>query len=369
MQTWHVPYIDLAAQNTRLQAQLVDSFTEVMENAAFILRNDVRDFEKRIAEVLNVSHVIGVNSGTDALYLTMQTLELDRGDEVITVAHTFVATVAAIVHAGGTPVFVDIGDDFNMDPQALETAITPQTKAILPVHLNGRMCNMERILAIAEQHEIPIIEDAAQALGARFKTDTAGTLGLAGCFSLHPMKILSCLGDGGFITTRDDTLAAKLRLLRDHGQKTKNDLLCFGYNSRLDNLQAAFLNIKLPYLNQYIHRRREIAALYNRLLQNSPLLLPPAPDTFPYFDSYASYVIRTEYQQELYSYLRDMGIEVYIHLQRPIHSHKKLGLTKVHLPNNEKLCREILSLPIYPEMTDDQVKYVVHHINLFYSTH
>jgi dTDP-4-amino-4,6-dideoxygalactose transaminase len=364
---WKVPYVDLSEQFKALRQELIDEITRVMSSGNFILRDDVDRFEQNMANYLGVKHVIGVNSGTDALTLAVGALGLERGCEVITVAHTFVATVAAVVHIGGRPVLVDIKEDFNIDVQKVEQAITERTRAIIPVHLNGRMCQMDELEAIAEKYDLIIIEDAAQALGSMFKGKKAGSFGAAGCFSLHPMKTLGCAGDGGFISTDDDRVANKIRLLRNHGQRSKTDIVCFGYNSRLDNLQAALLNVKMDYLdNNYIHRKREIAARYSVELFDLPLTLPQGPDDDIYFDTYSSYVIRTTRQQHLFTYLREKSVEVFIHMPQPLYKHAKLGIPDRPLPVNEKICNEIISLPICPELTDDQVEYVIMSIREFF---
>jgi dTDP-4-amino-4,6-dideoxygalactose transaminase len=319
-----------------------------------------------VASYLGVKHVIGMNSGTDALYLSVKAAGIQKGDEVITVAQTFVATIAAIIHIGGKPVLVDIREDFNMDVDRVEDAVTEKTKAIIPVHLNGRVCDMDKLELIADRYGLLIIEDAAQALGASYKGRRAGSFGIANCFSLHPMKTLNCAGDGGFVSTNDDDMATNLRLLRDHGQKTKKDLLCFGYNSRLDNLQAAILNVKFRFLDEWIARRREIANLYSDKLADFPLILPPKPSNGDHFDTFNSYVIRTERQQELSSFLTEREIEVFLSIPKPLYQHTALGIPDYHFPLNERICRETVSLPIYPEMTDGQVEYVVSVITEFF---
>ncbi len=290
--SWNVPYINLGLQYIEDKQRIDEEFNRVMSNGSFILRDDVDIFEKKMAGILNVKHVIGVNSGTDALYLAVRALKIGVNDEVITVAHTFVATIAAIHHVGGAHTLIDINSDYNIDTSLIENAITEKTKAIMPVHMNGRMCNMDVIMRVAEKYNLVVIEDAAQALGAKYKESYSGSIGDIGCFSLHPMKILSCPGDGGFITTNSDILNNKLRLLRNHGQKTKTELSEYGYSSRLDNLHAAIVNIKLDRLVDKIDRRRIIARIYNDKLSKLPIRLPNAPeDVNTYYDVYNSYVI------------------------------------------------------------------------------
>ncbi|MDC0357812.1 DegT/DnrJ/EryC1/StrS family aminotransferase [Oligoflexia bacterium] len=363
---WKVPYIDLPLQFDNLKDELLEAMTRVMAEGSFILRQDVTAFEEQMAHFLGVKHVIGVNSGTDALYLSAKALELKEGDEVVTVAHSFIATLSAVIHQGAKPILVDIQEDFNMNLELVENAITEKTKAIIPVHLNGRLCQMDRLLEIAAKYNLTIIEDAAQALGAKFKGQAAGSFGLVGCFSVHPMKTLNCGGDGGFLSTNDDQIAEKLRLLRDHGQQKKTDLVCFGYNSRLDNLQAAILNVKFKYLPKWIARRRALAAMYAEALADLPLTLPPAPSAGDYFDTFNSYVIRSAYQKELVSFLGEKGVCAFVHIGKPLNHHKALGLPSFSIPVNEKICGEICSLPIYPEMTDEQAQYVIACVQEFF---
>lgn len=363
---WTVPYLNIPKQYIDIKESLDNEFHRIMSSGSFILRDDVTKFEKNLSNYLNIKHIIGVNSGTDALYLSMGAIGFDDGDEVITVAHTFVATIASIIYAGAKPVLVDIGDDYNMDSNSIESAINDRTKAILPVHLNGRVCNMTEITRIAKKYGLLIIEDSAQALGAKYNNLHAGSFGIAGTWSCHPMKTLGCAGDGGFIGTNDDNLAEKLRYLRDHGQKTKTDLESFGYNSRLDNLQAAILNIKFKQLNNWILKRREIASVYTSELDGLPIKLPPFSENDDYYDSYNSYVIMVEERDKLYNYLREKGIEVFIHISKPLYHHKKLELSTGILERNEKICKRILSLPIYPELDEKQLNYVINHIKNFF---
>jgi len=361
---WKVPYIDLPKQFFQHREELVYEFEKIMSQGSFILREDVNKFEKNMASYLGVKNVIGVNSGTDALYLSVSALGIGEGDEVITVAHSFVATLASIVRVGAKPILVDIRDDFNMDVEQVRDKITGKTKAIIPVHLNGRSCQMKRLEEIADG--IPIIEDSAQALGSMYKGKKTGSFGIVGCFSTHPMKILGCAGDGGFISTNEDLLAEKIKRLRDHGQKEKGEFVDWGYNSRLDNLQAAILNVKFKSLKNYISRRREIASIYSEELKDLPLVLPPKPSEGDFFDTYNSYVIRSEQRERLLFHLKKKGIECFVHIGRPLYQYKELGLTGMNLKNNEEICKEILSIPIYPEMKKKQINHVVDSIHKFF---
>lgn len=362
---WKVPYIDLSRQFSRSSEQLISEFERVMMQGSFILRDDVKRFEENMQRYLCVRNVIGVNSGTDALYLATDVLGIGHGDEVITVANSFVASIASIVRRGAKPVLVDICDDFNMDVEKVEARITDKTRAIMPVHLHGRACKMDVLEDLAKRYNLAIIEDAAQSIGAKYYDKKVGSYGI-GCFSLHPLKSLSCAGDGGFISTNDDKLAERLRMIRDHGQKEKGEFLCFGYNSRLDNLQAAILNVKLSHLSADIERRREIASRYNEELSSTPLILPPPPSNGEYFDTYNSYVIRSENRDELQNYLKVRGIEVFIHIPKPLYKHKGLGIEDAQLRKNEKICAETISIPIFPGMDEEQISYVASSIREFF---
>ncbi len=366
---YKVPFVDYPLQYQILKKEIDKTIERVLKKGDLILRGDVEKFEKKLATFVGTKYAIGLNSGTDALFFSLKTAGIDKEDEMITVSHTFVASIASIVHCGAKPVLVDIGEDFLIDVDKIEKAITPKTKAILLVHLNGRVCQMDKIMKIAKRYNLLIIEDAAQALGAKFKGKMAGSFGLIGCFSFYPAKILGAFGDGGAVVTNNQNIAKKICLLRDHGQKTKTKIVCYGFNSRLDNLQAAILNVKFKYLPKWIRRRREIAKIYNKgLLNLSQLKLPPAPDSDQsHFDVYQNYVIRAKKRNELRKFLKRKGIETLIKDPIPNHWQKSLGLKKFHLPNTEKFAKEILSLPIYPELTQTKIEYVIDCIRKFYS--
>lgn len=367
---YKVPFVDLPTHYQRLQDELQELLKDVLfTRADFIMRSDLREFESNMASFIGVDYAVGVNSGTDALHLSLRAAGLGTGDEVITVGHTFVATVAAIVHCGATPILVDVGDDFNMDMQKLEQAITPRTRAVIPVHLNGRLCDMQKLMDIANRHNLLVIEDAAQALGATFDGKKAGSFGLAGCFSLYPMKMLGGAGDGGIVLTDDAKMAEKIRFLRDHGQNRETgDLIGYGFNSRLDNLQAAILNLKLKYLPEWIERRRELANIYHERLSNVPYLgLPPVPESQDrYFDVFQNYVIRAQERDALVDHLRNSSVEVLISWPKPMHHHEALGLKHFKLPETERISREVVSLPMNTEISNEQVEYVIDCVRGFY---
>jgi len=368
---YKVPFVNYPEHYRRIWDEVMNAITEALSKGDLILRDQLRQFEENIASFIGVKHAIGVNSGTDALYLSLKAAGVCQGDEVITVAHTFVATVSVIVQCGAKPVLVDVGEDMNMDVNQVEKKITSKTKAIIPVHLNGRMCDMARLREIATKYDLLIIEDAAQALGATFEGKKAGSFGLTGCFSFYPAKMLGAAGDGGIAVTNDEEIAEKIRLLRDHGyQRSTGDILFYGYNSRLDNLQAAILDVKLKYLPQWIERRRELASLYHQGLSDlQELKLPPSPQSDGrFFDVYQNYVIRARAKERdrLATHLEESGIETLISWPKPMHHHKALGLGHFHLPKTEQISNEVLSLPMYPELSDVQVKYVIEAIHKFY---
>jgi tRNA (guanine-N1)-methyltransferase len=364
-----VPYLDLPGQYQNLRGPLQRRFDAVMGSASFILRKEVSEFERWMAAFLGVGEVIGVANGTDALQLVIRASGIGPGDEVITVAHTFVATVASLVHCGARPVLVDIRDDFNINPELIEAAVTPRTKAILPVHMNGRSCDMEAIDRIARRHRLLILEDAAQAIGARYRGRAAGTFGRAGAYSLHPMKTLGVAGDGGFIATEDPALAETLRTLRNHGQRSDGTLACFGFNSRLDNLQAAIALEKGAHLSRWIEARRRQAERYHqRLHELTQLTLPRPPrDDGPHFDTFNSYVVRTAERDRLKTHLEDAGIQVFIHWPVPLHRQADLPIPKVSLPETEQVSRESISLPIHPELSEEAQDRVIRTIRRFFS--
>lgn len=368
--TYKVPFVDFPLHYYRLKDEIDATIKEVLSKGDLILRDQLREFEDNVASFVGVDYAVGLNSGTDALYLSLKAAGIGPGDEVITVAHTFVATVAAIVHCGAIPILVDVGGDYNMDMDLVEQVITSRTKAIIPVHLNGRLCNMDKLMTLTQKHNLIVVEDAAQALGATFMDKKAGSFGLTGCFSFYPAKILGGVGDGGIAVTNNKDIAEKLRLLRDHGQRrATGEVLFFGFNSRLDNLQATILNVKLKYLPRWIERRRELANIYDQGLSHLPnLKLPPPPQSSgSYFDVFTNYVVRAKERDKLVAHLKKCGIEVLISWPKPMHHHTALGLEHFHLPVTEQLSKEVLSLPLNTEITDEQVEFVVNAVHKFYS--
>ena len=365
---YRVPFVDPREHYRRFKSEIDFAITDALAKGDLILRQQLRDFEQSLAEFVEVKYAIGVNSCYHALHFSLLAAGIGPGHEVITVAHTFVATVSAIVHCGARPVFVDVREDYNMDPDQLERAITSQTKAILPVHLNGRVCEMDCITAIAERHGVIVIEDAAQALGASYKGKKAGDFGVAGCFSFYPFKVLGGFGDGGAVTTDDPNIDRIVRLLRFNGEDRETGEYHFhGHTALLDNVQAAVLDVKLRHLPKWIERRRQIASRYRQGLRVLDGIQLPHFGEENHFDIFQNYVIRTKERDQLREHLWKSGIETLVSWPKPMWKHKGLGLENFHFPETEKICKEVLSLPMSAETTEDHVEIVVESIRQFFS--
>ena len=368
--TYRVPFVDPREHYRRYKKEIDFAITDTLAKGDLVLRQQLRDFERNLAEFVGVKYAVGVNSCYHALHFALLAAGIGPGDEVITVAHTFVATVSAIVHTGATPVLIDVRDDYNLDPSALQAAITAKTRAVIPVHLNGRVCDMERILKISGEHKIAVIEDAAQALGAAFQSQRAGSLGLAGCFSFYPFKSLGGLGDGGAITTNDPEIARFATLARFNGEdRETGEYRLHGYTALLDNVQAAVLDAKLRLLPRWIEHRREIARRYHEALKNiEGLGLPDFPGEH-HFDTYQNHVIRTAQRYELRSYLREQGVETLVHWAKPMWEHGDLALGNPALPQTSKICREVISLPMSAETSEEHVRITAECIQAFFVAH
>jgi len=361
-----VPYLDLPGQYRASKDEILSAVDRVLERGDYILGEELTAFEKAFADYCGVRHAIGVANGTDAILLALKALGIGPGDEVITVPNSFIATVSPIVFVGATPVFVDIGDDMLMDFQLLEKVLTPRTKAIIPVHLTGRCVPMGPLLELAKRRHLWIVEDAAQAVGAHDGQHKAGAAGHIGCFSLHPLKNLNAAGDGGMITTHDEALAAKIRLLHNHGLQNRDEAAFWGHNSRLDTLQAAILNCRLPRLDAVIQRRREIAALYQQHLSSKVICPQESPQER---HTYHVFIVQAERRDALKAHLAQRGVETKIHYPVPIHlqpAAAALGYKRGDFPVCERLADRILSLPIHAGLTDEQVAWVCDAINDFY---
>jgi dTDP-4-amino-4,6-dideoxygalactose transaminase len=352
-----VPYLDLQAQYDGIRTEVLTALAEICESGRFAQGPATSDFEAKFAAYCGVDHCVSLNSGTSALHLALRCLDVGPGDEVITVGMTFIATAWAISYVGATPVFVDIDPGRQtMCPTKLEAAITPRTKAIIPVHLFGMPAEMDRIEAIADRHGLPIIEDAAQAHGARYRGKRVGQFGQIACFSFYPSKNLGAYGEGGALITNDASIAQRARSLRDHAQSQKYLHDEIGYNYRMDSFQAAVLAIKLKRLDAWNTARADRAAYYTELLKNSAYKVPTH-----FSDSecvWHCYVIETSERDRVRAALHDRGIETAIHYPAPVHLQKAyahLGHKPGDLPVTEKLCQQCLSLPIYPELSKEKI--------------
>lgn len=356
-----IPFVDLRAQYHSIRDEVRSAMDDVLDSTQFILGEAVDRFERDFAAYVGVRHAVGVASGLDALSLALQATGVGAGDEVIVPANTFIATALAVSAAGATPVLVDCREDtYQIDPMLVERAITPRTKALMPVHLYGQAADMNALLGIADAHGLDVIEDAAQAHGATFEGRQCGAMGRAGCFSFYPGKNLGAYGDGGCVVTNDEDLAQNLRRLRNYGQRVKYEHACKGTNSRLDSLQAAVLGVKLKRLDAWNAARVAHAARYSRLLVASSVV-PPVVDSRS-THVFHLYVIRASRRDELQKHLSDRGIQTGIHYPIPIHQQEAylgLGQARGCFPVTEKAAQDVLSLPMFPELADGDIDRVV----------
>lgn len=365
-----VPFLDLKTQYLSIKDEIKQAIDQVLETTAFAGGPFVEKFEKEFAAFCSVQHCVGVASGTDALWLALLALGVGKGDEVITSPSTFVATAEAISFTGASPVFVDIDPDTcNMDPARLASAITPRTKAIIPVHLFGQPADMDPILEIAKTHNLHVVEDACQAHGALYKGRKAGSMGIAGCFSFYPGKNLGAYGEAGAVVTGDGELAKKIRVLRDHGQPQKYHHDVIGWNGRMDGFQGAVLSVKLKYLEKWNEARRAHAKQYDRLLAGvNGIRIPVEKDYARHI--YHIYALRDTKRDVLMTYLGEKGVATGIHYPVPVHrtvAYEYLDLKQGSFPLAERAASEFVSLPMYPELGDDQIAYVCDCIKAFYN--
>lgn len=359
-----VPILDLSPEIEALWDELQAAIQGVLRSGHFIMGPNVRAFEEEVAQYLGVKHAIAVNSGTDALVIALRAVRVGPGDEVITTPFTFFATAEAISQVGATPVFVDINPrTFNIDPNLIESAITPRTKAILPVHLYGQAVDMDSIMALAEKHNLKVVEDVAQAFGGEYKGQKTGTLGDVGAFSFFPSKNLGAYGDGGLIATNGDEIAEVARMLRVHGSKKKYYNEMVGYNTRLDEIQAAILRVKLPYIDAWNEGRRRVAQTYNESLKDVPGIVAPheAPGAKHVYHQYTVRVLggrRDEVQQRL----AEAGIGTMVYYPFPVHRLTVYRENSSSLPIAERLAGEVLSLPLWTQTNPELQAEVVHHL-------
>lgn len=365
----NVPFVDLKAQYNSIKPDIDNAISSVIDQTAFIGGKHVKAFEKAFAEAYGVKHVISCANGTDSLYIIMRMLGVGKGDEVITVANSWISSSETIGQTGAIPVFVDIDEEhYSLDEKQLEAAITPKTKAVILVHLQGQMCNLDKVEEICKQHNIYLIEDCAQSHFSELGGRRAGTVGVAGSFSFYPGKNLGAYGDAGCIVTNDDELARKCRMYANHGALIKHQHEIEGINSRLDGLQAAVLSAKLPHILKWTDKRIQNAAIYDKHLANiSQIKLPKVRKDSKH--TFHLYVIRAEKRDELAAYLKEKGIETAVHYPTALPNLKAyahLNKTENGFPVATKLQDEILSLPMYPELTEEQITYVADTIRDFY---
>ncbi|MFN6499899.1 MAG: DegT/DnrJ/EryC1/StrS family aminotransferase [Nostoc sp. DedQUE01] len=363
-----IPFVNLKSQHAALKSELLSAIGEVLDDGNFILGEQVAEFERQFAQLCGVGYAVGVNSGTDALIFALKALGIRSGDEVITAPNSFIASATCIRVLGAKPVFVDVGDDYNIDVNKIAAAITPKTKAIIPVHLTGRPCDMEPILALAQEKGIAVIEDAAQAVLAEYQNQPVGSFGIVGCFSLHPLKILNACGDGGVLVTNDPQLYEQFKIMRNIGLRTRDDCVLWSHNSRLDTLQAAILLVKLRYVHEWTQQRRQNARYYQTQLAGIPQIKIPLEREWEK-SVYSNFIIQAERRDELRQFLSDRGIGTAIHYPVPIHLStigKELGYPEGSFPVTEMQASRILSLPIYQGLTVEELHRVCENIKLFY---
>ena len=356
----NVPWVDLSKQHHELRTEINQAINDILDRCDFILGHDVADFEEEFAAYCGTKYAVGVDSGLSAIELSLRALGVGEGDEVLVPTHTFTASAAAITFTGATPVFVDADPvTWNIDVSKIEKAITPKTKAIVPVHLYGLPAEMDEIMRIAKTHNLVVVEDACQAHGAKYKGKRAGSLGDAGAFSFYPTKNLGACGDAGIVTTDNLEVAETIRALRNCGQRAKNVHELLPFNHRLDSIQAAILRIKLKHLDKWLASRRHVASLYNQLLAGTDLITPVEPTGSEHV--YHLYVVRSKNRDTLQTHLKERGIGTAVHYPDPVHLQPfySNGVDRHgEFPVAEQICQEILSLPMFPDMTDEQVETV-----------
>jgi len=362
-----VSYLDLPRGTNA--TEILRALREQLKVCNFTLGPEVGEFEAKFAALHGTKQAIGLNSGTDALFLTMKAVDIGPGDEVITVPNSFIATAAAIANTGARPAFVDAGDDYNINPDLIEEAITPRTKAILPVHLTGNPADMPRIMEIAHRYGLLVIEDACQAVSASINGKPVGSFGISGCFSLHPLKNLNVWGDGGVVTTDSDELAEKLRLMRNHGLKNRDECEFFAYNSRLDTVQAIVGLRLMPALEAATEARIKHARTYDKAFSQLGELIKVPPRKAQVRQVFHTYVVQAKDRDNLHEYLCSNGVEAKIHYPIPIHLQKAsryLGYKEGDFPQCEAQARSIITLPVHQHLTEEQLQYVIATVNRFY---
>lgn len=366
----HIPFVSPSRLYAQLKPELDEAYFQVMSKGDLVDRGQLRSFEANLAAFVGTKYAVGLNSGYDALHLSLRAAGIGPGDEVIVPAHTFVATCSAVVNVGATPVLVDVTDDFNIDVDAMVRAIGPKTKALLPVHLSGWMADMPRIMEVAQEHKLAVVEDACQSLGSSINNRGAGAWGVTGCWSFYPFKMLGAYGDGGAITTDDEDVATFIRRMRYNGEaRETGEYHGHGFTAILDNLQAAFLDVKLRYLPAWIERRKQLAARYYEALHDLEGLMLPHYGR-PGFDHvYQNYTVRSRSGDAFSNFLKSRGVEVLTQFRKPYYRHEGLKLADTGFPVTEALSREVCSLPMAVELRDDEQEYVIATVRAFHQEH
>ena len=361
-----IPYVNLRAQWDKESPSLMPIVEKVLKSGSYVGGEEVTKFESKIAQFCKVKYAIATNSGTDALIIALRLLGVNSGDEVITPPNSFIASTSSIVHVGARPVFVDVLPNQNINPKLIRDKITKKTKAIMPVHLTGRMADMNPIMSIAKEYDIPIIEDSAQAIGAQYHGKFAGSIGNVGCFSTHPLKNLNACGDGGFITTNDEIVYERAKKLRNHGLIDRNTVNEFGFVSRMDVLQAAILNYRLSELPETIEKRRKNARFYMKHLDQN-LVFFPKEESWEY-NTYHTFIVQVSQRDKLVHSLEENGIQTAIHYPIPIHlqpAARPLGYSLGDFPETEKQSKSILTLPIHQFLSELDLQKITSVINNF----
>lgn len=362
-----IPFVNLKKQSELEKNIIIKSVKKILKKGSFVLGDENRILETKIEKYTKAKYCALLNSGTDALTLALHVVGVKRGDEVITCSNSFIASAAAIVHLGAKPVFVDVRSDQNIEPKLIEAKITKKTKAIMPVHLTGRVCDMTPIIRIAKKYNLKIVEDAAQSFGSKYKKKFSGTFGDIGCISLHPLKNLNGVGDGGLILTNSKNYYERIVSLKNHGIKDRNFVDEFGYVSRYDSLKAAILIDRFRSLKEIISNRRKNAKLYQKLLNTKKIFIPE--ETKNEFNTYHTFVIQVENREKLIDYLKRKKISTAIHYPLPIHlqkAFKKINKKKQYLPNTMDQSKKILSLPVHQYLKKNEIRYISQAINRFY---
>ena len=362
-----IPYVNLAQQWAEERDEILPLLEEVLASGMYVGGTNVLKFESDIEERLGVSHCVSLNSGTDALVCSLMALGVRARDEVITPPNSFIASTAAICHIGAIPIFADVLPDQTIDPQKVEEAVTDRTKAIMPVHLTGRMARMDEIASVAKKYNLVVVEDAAQSIGSRYKEHESGTCGDAGCFSAHPLKNLNACGDSGFVVTENSEVADRIRSMRNHGLMDRDTVESFGYVSRMDEIQAAILAYRLTNLEEVVSKRRKNAHLYKEILNDNFVFTPFEDER--YFDTFHTFVVQVQRRDELRLFLNEQGIQTAIHYPIPIHlqpAAKSMGLKTGRFPVTERQSKQILTLPVNQTLNPSHIEYVAQSVNNFF---